>query len=65
TVQVDNQGTRAGRARCELTAVNGVGSPLARTVVLSPEVPPGELVAFDAQIPGMATNPARIVVRCR
>jgi len=65
SVSVENQGTRPGRARCELTAVNAAGSPLARTVVLSPEVPPGASVVFDAQIPGMATHPARIVVRCQ
>jgi len=65
SVLVDNQGTRAGRARCELTAVNAAGSPLARTVALSPEVPPGGSVPFDAQIPGMTIDPARIVVRCQ
>ena len=65
TVEVGNQGTRAGRARCELTAVNGVGSPLARTVALSPEVPAGGSVAFEAQIPGLTTDPARVMVRCQ
>ena len=65
TVLVDNQGTRAGRARCELTAVNGAGSPVARTVALSPEVPPGQSVPFDAQIPGIAADPAEVVVRCQ
>ena len=65
TLQVNNQGSRAGRARCELTAVNGSGSPVARTVVLSPEVPPGESVPFDAQIPGLTTDPSRVMVRCQ
>ena len=64
-LQVNNQGSRAGRARCELTAVNGSGSPVARTVVLSPEVPPGESVPFDAQIPGLTTDPSRVMVRCQ
>jgi hypothetical protein len=65
TIQVENQGTRAGRARCELTAVNGAGSPVARTVALSPEVPPGGSVHFEAQIPGIVAAPADIVVRCQ
>ena len=34
-VSVANDGTRAGRARCELTALDGTGSPVARTVALS------------------------------
>lgn len=65
SVQVDNQGTRAGRARCELTAVNEVGSPVARTVALSPEVPPDGSVSFEAQIPGLTSNPSRVMVRCQ
>jgi hypothetical protein len=65
SVQVENQGTRAGRARCELTALTEAGSPVARTVALSPEVPAGESVAFDAQIPGLSAGPADVVVRCQ
>jgi hypothetical protein len=65
SVQVDNQGTRAGRARCELTAVNEAGSPVARTVALSPEVPPDGSVSFDAQIPGLTSDPSRVMVRCQ
>jgi hypothetical protein len=65
TLQVNNQGSRAGRARCELTAVNGAGSPVARTVALSPQVPAGGSVPFDAQIPGLTTDPSRIMVRCQ
>jgi hypothetical protein len=65
TVVVENEGTRAGRARCELTAIDDSGSPVARTVALSPEVVPGAALPFDAQIPGVSAEPARIVVRCQ
>jgi hypothetical protein len=65
TVVVENEGTRAGRARCELTAIDDSGSPVARTVALSPEVVPGAALPFDAQIPGVTAEPARIVVRCQ
>lgn len=65
SVQVENQGTRAGRARCELTAVNEAGSPVARTVALSPEVPPDGAVHFSAQIPGLTVDPSRVMVRCQ
>jgi hypothetical protein len=65
TVEVTNEGTKAGRARCELTAVNAEGSPLARTVALSPEVPAADSVPFDAQIPGLTTDPDRVVARCQ
>jgi hypothetical protein len=65
TVIVENEGTRAGRARCELTAVTDTGSPVARTVALSPQVSPGGSLPFEAQIPGLSTDPARVVVRCQ
>jgi hypothetical protein len=65
TVVVENEGTRAGRARCELTAVGDTGSPIARTVALSPEVAPGGSLPFEATIPGLVADPARVVVRCQ
>jgi hypothetical protein len=65
TVTVENEGTRAGRARCELTAVNANGSPVARTVALSPEVAPGGSRPFEAHIPGLVADPARVVIRCQ
>jgi len=64
-VEVANDGTRAGRARCELTALDGNGSPVARTVALSPEVPAGGSVPFEAQIPGVTTEPAGVTIRCQ
>ncbi len=64
-VEVANDGTRAGRARCELVALDGNGTPVARTVALSPEVPPGGSVPFDAQIPGVTAEPAGVTVRCQ
>jgi hypothetical protein len=65
TVEVANDGSRAGRARCELTAMDEVGSPVARTVALSPQVPPGTSIDFEAQIPGLSDDPARVSVRCQ
>jgi hypothetical protein len=65
TVVVENEGTRAGRARCELTAVDDGGSPLARTVALSPQVAPGGALPFEAEIPGLVADPARVIVRCQ
>ena len=65
TVEVANEGERAGRARCELTAIDTIGNPVARTVALSPPVPGGETLPFDAQIPGVTQDPERVVVRCQ
>jgi hypothetical protein len=65
TVDVATDGTREGRARCERTAVDALGTPIARTVALSPAVPAGESVPFDAQIPGLTTDPAGVEVRCQ
>jgi hypothetical protein len=64
-VEVANDGTRAGRARCELTALDDGGTPVARTVALSPEVPAGGSIPFEAQIPGVTAEPAGITVRCQ
>jgi len=65
TVEVRNEGTREGRARCEFTAYDANGSPVARTVVLSPEVAPGGSLTFDAQVPGLTADPARVMVLCQ
>jgi uncharacterized OB-fold protein len=65
TVEVTNDGSRAGRARCEVTALDDGGTPVARTVALSPEVPPGETIPFEAQVPGLTEDPARAVVLCQ
>ena len=65
SVDVGNDGSRAGRAQCELTALNGEGSPVARTVALSPEVPAGGSVRFDAPIAGLTAVPARVTVLCQ
>ena len=64
-VEVLNEGTREGRARCELTAYDANDIPVARTVTLSPAVPPGGSIPFDAQIPGLTADPARVMVLCQ
>jgi len=65
TVEVTNDGTRSGRARCEVTALDHAGSPVARTVALSPPIAAGETLAFEAQVPGLTEDPARAVVLCQ
>jgi acyl-coenzyme A thioesterase PaaI-like protein len=64
-VEVANDGSRAGRARCELTVLDDGGSPVARTVALSPEVPAGGSIPFEAQIAGVTNEPAGVTVRCQ
>jgi hypothetical protein len=65
TVTVTNEGTRAGRARCEMTARDAAGREVARDVVVSPEIPAAESVEFTATLADLATEPAEVEVRCQ
>jgi len=64
-VQVVNQGTQAGRAKCQLTALDASGRVLRERPTISPRVPGGGTTTFEERIPGMPAPPASIAVRCR
>ena len=65
SLEVVNEGTRAGRARCELTAIESSGTPLGRVVAVSPEIAPGDRLPFDAEISGLTAVPDRVIARCQ
>ncbi len=56
-VEVLNEGTREGRARCELTAYDANDIPVARTVTLSPAVPPRGLGSVRRPDSGIDRRP--------
>ena len=63
-VQVTNQGTRAGRAKCQLTARDESNLVLGIRSTVSPQVPGGGTVTFAERIPGLPLAPASVTVSC-
>ncbi|MGZ8563798.1 MAG: hypothetical protein ACXWWU_09295 [Candidatus Limnocylindria bacterium] len=64
-VQVANQGTRTGRAKCELVAQDAAGRTLRQVSSISPSVAGGDSVTFDERMPGVPAPPVSIAVKCR
>jgi hypothetical protein len=63
-LQVTNEGTRTGRAKCQLTARDGSNLVLRRSSTLSPQVAAGGSVTFNERIPGLPVAPASVGVSC-
>jgi hypothetical protein len=63
-VQVTNEGTRAGRAKCQLTARDAAGNELRTRSSISPQVPAGETITFTDRIPGLAAAPDSVGASC-
>ena len=64
-VQVANEGTKPGRAKCELSALDPSDRVLRDWSALSPQVPGGGTITFEERIPGVPAPPASITVSCR
>jgi hypothetical protein len=65
TVQVSNEGSKEGRAKCQLTARDAAGNALGVASAVSPPVGAEATVSFDQSIPGIANQPATISVACQ
>ena len=63
-VEVTNQGTREGRAKCQLTARDGSNLVLRIRSTISPPVEGGDTVTFSERIPGLSREPASVAVSC-
>jgi len=63
-VQVTNEGTRAGRAKCQLTARDGSNLVLRIRSTVSPQIEGGGTVTFSERIPGLPLAPATVAVSC-
>ncbi len=63
-VVVTNQGTREGRAKCQLTARDGSNLVLRIRSTISPPVEGGGTVTFSERIPGLSRAPASVAVSC-
>jgi len=64
-VQVTNQGTKTGRAKCELSALDASGRVVRQVSSLSPSVSGGGETTYEERMPGLSELPLRISVRCR
>ena len=61
---VTNQGTRAGRAKCQLTASDANELVLRIRSTVSPLVQGGATIRFSERIAGIGQEPADVTVSC-
>ncbi len=64
TVAVENQGSRAGRAKCQVVASDATGSVLRRIVVVTSSISPGAQASSEARLPSVPEPPAAVSVTC-
>jgi predicted nucleic acid-binding Zn ribbon protein len=63
-LKVTNEGTRQGRAKCQLTARDASDLVLRIRSTVSPEVRGGGTLTFTERIPGLPVAPASVAVSC-
>lgn len=63
-MEVTNQGTREGRAKCQLTARDASNLVLRIRSTVSPPVDGGATITYTERIPGLAQSPASVAVSC-
>jgi predicted nucleic acid-binding Zn ribbon protein len=63
-VQVTNEGSQAGRAKCLLTARDAADQVLRVRSSISPQVSGGGTITYQERIPGMPVVPASVAVSC-
>jgi hypothetical protein len=64
SVAVTNKGTRAGRAKCALRALDAAGHEMATANAITPEVAAGASVTIEQRIAGV-DGTASVVVTCQ
>ena len=63
-LRVTNEGTRAGRAKCQLTARDGSNLVLRIRSSVSPPVDAGRTITYTERIPGLLQAPTSVGVSC-
>jgi len=61
---VTNEGTKAGRAKCQLVALSEAGRTLRTINDLSAPVPPGETIEEVVAVPGLEEEPDHVRISC-
>ena len=64
TVEVRNQGTRSGRATCQVVARDESGRRLGSATAESPPVEGGGRVSFATRLPGVEGRPGEVIAEC-
>ena len=61
---VTNDGTKAGRAKCQLIALAETGRRLRTANTITDRIPGGETTEQTERIPGLEEEPASVTVSC-
>lgn len=64
TFAVTNEGTRAGRAKCQLLAIGDDGQRLRARTTITAQIEGGATAEETEQIPGLDDEPAEVSVSC-
>jgi len=64
TFAVTNEGTKAGRAKCQLVALDADGRQLRTRGTVTSQIAGGSTVELTEAIPGLDVEPATVNVRC-
>ncbi len=61
---VTNEGTRSGRAKCQVIALDGDGRRLRQANEITGPIEGGETLDESVSIPGLAEEPDEVTIRC-
>ena len=64
TLQITNEGSKAGRAKCRMTARDAGGATLRVRDIVSAQVAADASIRFEERIPGLPVQPAAVVILC-
>ena len=64
TYAVTNEGSRAGRAKCQLVALGVNGEQLRTRGTVTSQIAGGESAELTETVPGLDTEPASVTVSC-
>lgn len=64
TYAVTNEGSRPGRAKCQLVALSGTGQRLRVRNTVTAQIPGGDSLEDVATLPDLDDPPARVTVTC-
>ena len=64
TFTVRNEGTSAGRAKCQLVALDEGGARIRAVATVTDRIEGGATVEQTETIPGLAEEPARVTISC-
>jgi hypothetical protein len=64
TYAVTNEGTKAGRAKCQLVALDPDGRQLRTRGTVTSQITGGSTVELTEEIPGLEVEPATVTVTC-